>query len=367
MKFQVPRFDGSNPIDWLFQIKAFFEFHDTPEASRLPILSFNTEGRAAAWFQWASRNELLTSWSVFVDVVRIRFGPSLYDDVEGDLSKLTKIGFVADFQAQFEDLMNKVIGISESHLISFFITSLKRSLRRELQFHRPPTLMEAFAMAKAYEARLDDTPVSGKPWSRGLAQSPTSSAQHTIPQASSTNSPNITTPNPNSKSTTQPPLLPTPTSTLPIRHLSPADHCDRRNKGLCFKCEEKWGPSQSKILLLWGADNGDDPELDEDITTEDVAGDISSLHALSGQLQCRSLRVSGTYDSQCFQILIDRGASTTSLNQHWWSVWGSRSHHALALGHYRLWYFTSLSIILQGCSTTSPRYHFPCGFVCPCH
>ncbi|MCI89334.1 hypothetical protein A2U01_0110622, partial [Trifolium medium] len=52
--------------------------------------------------------------------------------------------------------MNKVTGISESLLISFFITGLKRNLRRELQFHRPASLMETFAMARAYEARLDD-------------------------------------------------------------------------------------------------------------------------------------------------------------------------------------------------------------------
>ena len=83
------------------------------------------EDRAAAWFQWAMRNHLLPSWTVFMEVVRNRFGPTPYEDVEGDLSKLSQIGSVADFQAQFEDLMNKVTGISESLLISFFITGLR--------------------------------------------------------------------------------------------------------------------------------------------------------------------------------------------------------------------------------------------------
>ncbi|KAI5397153.1 hypothetical protein KIW84_063107, partial [Lathyrus oleraceus] len=59
LKLSVPRFDGSNPIDWLFQITAFFDFHQTPENARLQIVSFHMEGRAAAWFQWAMRNHLL--------------------------------------------------------------------------------------------------------------------------------------------------------------------------------------------------------------------------------------------------------------------------------------------------------------------
>ncbi|MCH98142.1 hypothetical protein A2U01_0019141, partial [Trifolium medium] len=169
LKLSVPRFDGSNLTDWLFQIEAFFDYHATPEASRLQIVAFHLDGRAAAWFQWAMRNGLLSSWPVFREAVRHRFGPTTYEDVEGDLSKLSQTGSVADFQAQFEDLMNKVTGISEPLLISFFITGLKRSLRRELQFHRPPTLMEAFAMARAYEARLDDNPNS-----KGGSRGPTS-------------------------------------------------------------------------------------------------------------------------------------------------------------------------------------------------
>jgi len=72
------------------------------------------EGRAASWFQWAMRNHLLPSWPVFLEVVRHRFGPTSYKDVEGDLSKLSQTRYVAGFQTQFEDLMNKVTGISKS-------------------------------------------------------------------------------------------------------------------------------------------------------------------------------------------------------------------------------------------------------------
>ncbi|MCI37413.1 hypothetical protein A2U01_0058637, partial [Trifolium medium] len=119
----------------------------TPAASRLQIVSFHLDGRAATWFQWAMHNNLLSSWPTFLEGIHTRFGPTAYEDVEGELSKLSQTGSVAEFQAQFEDLMNKVTGISEPLLISFFITGLKRNLRRELQLHRPFTLTDAFAMA----------------------------------------------------------------------------------------------------------------------------------------------------------------------------------------------------------------------------
>ncbi|KAH9745871.1 E3 ubiquitin-protein ligase CCNB1IP1-like [Citrus sinensis] len=85
-----------------------------------------------------------------------RFGASLYDDPQGNLFKLTQTTTVAEFQTAFEDLMNRVTGISEPLLISFFITRLKPDIRRELLFARPSSLIEAFALARAYEARAEE-------------------------------------------------------------------------------------------------------------------------------------------------------------------------------------------------------------------
>ncbi|EXB29330.1 hypothetical protein L484_014062 [Morus notabilis] len=59
MKLEAPRFDGSNPIDWLLRIEAFFDYHGTPADARLQIVAFHLEDRAATWFQWARRNGLL--------------------------------------------------------------------------------------------------------------------------------------------------------------------------------------------------------------------------------------------------------------------------------------------------------------------
>ena len=119
LKLDVPRFDGSDPNGWLFRVEAFFDYHDTPNDLCLQIVSFHLEGHASAWFQWASRNNLLASWPKFVIAVRHHFTPAIYEDFEGNLSKLTQNGSVSNFHVAFKDLMNKVTGISEPLLISF--------------------------------------------------------------------------------------------------------------------------------------------------------------------------------------------------------------------------------------------------------
>lgn len=156
MKMDVPKFDGTDPQGWIFLVEELFDFHGTPEHMRLRIVSFHMEGKAAAWFQWMKANNLLNTWTEFLNSLKNRFGATPYNDPQGLLSKLSQTTTVAEFQSSFEDLMNQVTQIPESLLISFFITGLRSDIRRELSFARPPTLMETFALARAFEVRLDE-------------------------------------------------------------------------------------------------------------------------------------------------------------------------------------------------------------------
>lgn len=130
MKMDVPKFDGSDPSGWIFRIEEFFAFHNAPDDLRLSIVSFHLEGRASAWFRWMKANNLITSWASFLLNVKQRFGDSIYEDPQGALSKLSQTSSVADFQTAFEDMMNKVSGVSESLLVSFFISGLRSDIRR---------------------------------------------------------------------------------------------------------------------------------------------------------------------------------------------------------------------------------------------
>ncbi|GJV76159.1 class II heat shock protein [Tanacetum coccineum] len=121
---------------------------------RLRIVGFNLEGAAAEWFQWMTRNGLITTYARFEESVKNRFGPSKYEDPKGALSKLLQLGTVEDYQWVFEKLMNKVTDIPDSLLISFYISGFKLNLQHELLLSRPTTLGDVFSLACIIEARF---------------------------------------------------------------------------------------------------------------------------------------------------------------------------------------------------------------------
>ncbi|KAH9678316.1 hypothetical protein KPL71_025660 [Citrus sinensis] len=297
MKMEVPKFDGSDPNGWVFRIEEFFDFHGTPETLRLRIVSFYMEGRAAAWYQWMKMNSLLTTWKAFLQNLKHRFGASLYEDPQGNLSKLSQTTTVAEFQTAFENLMNRVTGISEPLLISFYITGLKPDIRRELLFARPSSLMEAFALARAYEARAEEAKQGHRfftKWNNTTPAPTTNSPSHkfqpqpyplvsTQPHHSAgmvhvpSHSQNTSPP---PKLNTLPPLLPTPN--LPIRRLTPAELRDKREKGLCYNCDQKYSANhrcRSKFLLLMGTDDNEPASFEQELPPDfQVLIDSGSTH-----------------------------------------------------------------------------------------
>ena len=65
MKLEVPHFDGTEPLGWIFKINQYFEYHGTTDHERLIIASFYMEGRALVWFQYMTSNAQFTSWLHF--------------------------------------------------------------------------------------------------------------------------------------------------------------------------------------------------------------------------------------------------------------------------------------------------------------
>nr|GEU55170.1 retrotransposon-related protein [Tanacetum cinerariifolium] len=99
----------------------------------------------------------------FEESVKNRFGPSKAEDPKGALSKLLQLGTVENYQREFEKLLNRVLDIPDSFLISFYISGLELHLQRELLVSKPTTLGDVFSLARTIEACFDDqaAPVVG--------------------------------------------------------------------------------------------------------------------------------------------------------------------------------------------------------------
>jgi hypothetical protein len=308
VRLDFPRFEGENPSHWVYKVNQFFEYYQTPIPQRLRMASFHMEGDALIWFQDAEAAGLFPSWEAFIKALLTRFGPA-YDDPMEALTRLRQTSTVAVYKAQFEALSNRLRGISEQNKLSCFLSGLKDEIRLPLRMLNPLELSAAFGLAKLQEEYLLSTKKSVKPF--GSAFGP-NKQQNWTPGSSSGQSGAQ-----NSKN---------PSSSMPIQRISPEQMRERRQRGLCYNCDEKWNPSHKcqtpKIYLMHGMEvlgeeKGEDVYYDSSTGEEmiqlpeiqECTDPEISLYAISGSLSPKTMRLVGKLKNQLVVILIDSGST----------------------------------------------------------
>jgi len=86
--------------------------------------AFYMKRDALGWFKWMYQNNELTDWPSFTKALELRFGPSTYVNHQAELFKLHQDGSVSDYQAQFEKLGNRVLGLPPEAILNCFISGL---------------------------------------------------------------------------------------------------------------------------------------------------------------------------------------------------------------------------------------------------
>ena len=297
VKLDILRFDGRDPMGWIFKISQLFEYQQTPEEERITVASFYLDEAALSWYQWMFRNGFITSWSGFLQALESRFAPSYYEDPKGALFKLTQRGTVNEYLTEFERLANRVIGLPPPFLLSCFVSGLAQDIHREVLALQPISLPQAMALAKLQEDKLRDR-------------------RQTHPR------PYNNQPNP------YPPPPRKPNSTYVQR--TPDEMAFRREKGLCYNCDEKWSSTHrcKGRVLLFIADNPSptseetlpnlptppSPDQEpENLPDHDPPSDLDlphiSLHALSGLPSSETFRLEGIINHTSLTILIDSGST----------------------------------------------------------
>ena len=145
------------------------------------------------------------------------------------LTRLKQSGSVVVYKGQFEALSNRIRGLSDSHKLSCFLSGLKDEVRLTMKMLNPKNLNETFGLAKIQEEYLNSS-------RRGQR----STIDYTKPS--------ILGPKPDVKLDSR--------YRLPLQGLSPSQMEERRRKGLCFNCDEKFQPGHqcklAKLFLLEG-------------------------------------------------------------------------------------------------------------------
>ncbi|KAG8376732.1 hypothetical protein BUALT_Bualt09G0094400 [Buddleja alternifolia] len=75
----------------------------------------------------------LSSWDAFVRALEVRFGPSSYDNHQAALFKLRQTSSVSDYQAHFEQICNRVVGLPPEAILNCFVSGLRVDIQLKEQ------------------------------------------------------------------------------------------------------------------------------------------------------------------------------------------------------------------------------------------
>ncbi|XP_035551104.1 uncharacterized protein LOC118349683 [Juglans regia] len=311
IKLDFLRFFGKNPAAWIYRANQYFLYHQVPHGQRIFLASFHMDEAALVWFQDASEAGTFHSWEEFTQAVQVRFGSSAYDDPMEALTRLKQVNSVTAYKAEFELFSNRIKGVSEKNKLSCFLSGLKDEVRLPVRMLNPTTLNDAFRLAKIQEQYVWTT---RKPWKGTSSDLGGHSAGGSIlgtPKVLSNNK-------------------------LPFKKVYEALMQERRNKGLCYFCEDKWHQGHKcikpNIYVLEGMNILDDETIEdqdkEEIVEEEIQhGDIASisLQAIGGTPNPKTMRIVGQINKKRVVILIDTGSThnfvdTTVLRSVFWQL-----------------------------------------------
>ncbi|WVY92276.1 hypothetical protein V8G54_037790 [Vigna mungo] len=291
VKIDFPRFDGADVLQWIFKAEHFFGYYHTPDDQRLTIAAIHLDKEVVPWFQMQMRNNAFPTWIAFTRALELEYGPSPYECIRSSLFKLTQENSVQNYYVKFTTLANRVQGVTTEALLDCFVGGLKPDIRRDVLAQNPTTLLRCVSLAKLYEEKYISKP---KPY------------HNTFSRNTPATNPNLSQ---SLKTTSLPPLLPSPTNITPIKKMTSAEMQLRREKGLCFTCDDKFTPSHrcpNRQYLLLQLDEEEVLPAQES-TPSELTLESSVLlepHLSYNALKGASVRV---------QVLFDSGSSNNFL------------------------------------------------------
>ncbi|KAL5759714.1 hypothetical protein ACOSQ2_018552 [Xanthoceras sorbifolium] len=320
-KLSFPKFDGTDPKTWLRKCDRYFLIHPVPPDQKVLIASIHFEKKAEVWFRSYYDFQEGVSWREFKESLLTRFLDVEQEDVIGELYRLRQSGMVSEYQDKFEELQPRLrakgYGLGDGFFLESFLSGLKSEIKNQVKMFSPTDLKTAIHLARLLEAAIE--PKRSRLW-----------VQKASNYNSSTSTPNQTLAKThNTYQNTHPSSINTalkPTEPIPIKRLTQAEMKTRRDKGLCYNCDEPYTYghqcSKKRLYMLMGEDEENDQEIDteNEEVQEEFVPEISreemsiSYHALTGCAGLQTIRLRGRVKHREITILVDSGSTHNFLD-----------------------------------------------------
>ncbi|XP_038715137.1 uncharacterized protein LOC120008853 [Tripterygium wilfordii] len=299
-------FKGDDPITWLSRANQFFKFQKIQKSEKVDYAAFFLEGDANLWWQWVvriyrkKRKEI--RWKDFEKEVLTRFGPTGHVDHDEALSRIKQTHDLQEYLKEFERCSTLVHGWPEKALLGTFIGGLKPELAKEVKICRPRTVRKAIEYAGLQNDHLLETKRLGKMEPRKL---PISNSEWQGNKAVSS--------------------LPKPLPTG-VKRLTWDEMEKRREKGLCFNCNDRFTPGHkckvSQAFVIEPVDTEEEEEQEVDVSGEGPVNSFNSeqqepqisVHALTGGKGPKTMKLEAWVLNKPITILIDNGSSHNFIN-----------------------------------------------------
>lgn len=120
MRLDFSTFGGGDPIEWLNKAEQYFSLYQIPEDRKVAITAMHlTDAAADMWYLF--QHDYPRTWHGFADLMMKQFGSYNRIDYQAALAKLSQVGSVADYKAQFTKLSCRAPGFSQEVLLACFV------------------------------------------------------------------------------------------------------------------------------------------------------------------------------------------------------------------------------------------------------
>ncbi|PWA47042.1 hypothetical protein CTI12_AA503080 [Artemisia annua] len=257
-KLKMPIFDGDDAYGWIYRMERIFKIQGVEALDQLQVAELCLEGEALSWHCWSEGRSPFRSWDGLKRRLLNRFQQTQQGNMYEQFLTITQVETAREYVALFEKLAGQLVGVSEQVLEATFIKGLKPDLRAALRVMHPEGLNHAMILAVTIkENKTFDNGARGGGSYRSGGTTTNFSGYRNNTSSTRTLLSTASTSNKGGNNSTG--------RISQFKRLTEAELADKRSKGLCFKCDQKFGPghqcaSRSLQVLL----------VDEDDEYEDV-------------------------------------------------------------------------------------------------
>ena len=326
-------FYGENSEAWLQQAERYFVLNDIKEIERMSTIMLFLDGPGLDWFLWTEKNDKIHTWQEFRSKFDERWNSFDPDLALEKLMDIKQSSTIMAYRSEFEKLSSQIPDLEPKFLERVFLKGLTPAIRSHVDVLKIKGLAALMDAALKMEKQLHvnwHVMRSSTPPEQSAPLTTTNKGYRKQGGYNSTDIPSTLDRGKAGTSGVTPPtnisqtISLTPTTNFPKRQLrlTDAEFQARKDKGLCFHCDENFSPGhkcrkQLNILLVHDDESVEADHIDQDWAPIDSdSSEVNGIHSafvscnsVHGLSKRSTMKLKGEIRDRDIVILIDPGAT----------------------------------------------------------